>query len=185
MTDSNDSKNNTGKANRAAILKELESVRSLLKEDTDRLKNIEAENNKKKQLPESKNSPREEFQIPLLDPGRSTTYELDFSKPELPKAVVTTAPIDIPTLDDITHSGSLFDDHLDEEEEKAAPKKADSAVTKAALKDHAQLIIQDLLNEIIPDIEDKLIAMIPDLEEKLKKRLEQAMNEYIEKALKS
>ena len=184
MTNSNDSKSNNPQANRAAILKELESVRSLLKEDTDRLPLIEAEQNKKKQLDESVDSAREEFQIPLLDPGKSTTYELDFSKPEAEKKVFKATLMDIPVLDDITHSGSLFDDHLDEQEESPPQKKPDSAVSKAALKDHAQLIIQDLLNEIIPDIEDKLADMIPALEEKLKKRLEQAMTDYIEKTVK-
>ena len=184
MTNSNDPKNSFVKANRAAILKELESVRNLLKEDSDRLGELEAQSKRRNQPPVTENIAREEFQIPLLDPGKSTTYELDFSKPEVKTLapVVTPVPAEIPVLDDITHSGSLFSD---DEEDTEVPKQKTSLLTKTELRDQAQLIVQDLLNEIIPDIQDKLDAMIPGLEEQVKKRLDKVMNDYIEKSLKS
>ncbi len=152
---------------RAAILKELESVQALLNET-------------------NTNAPQE-FQIPLLDPSKSTTHELNFSKPEIktePPPAPKPQPLnpeDIPTVDDITASGSLFSD--DDDEETYSPDSG-SKLTQAQLQSHAQLVIQNLLNEAMTEIEDKLEEWIPRLEEKLKKRLEKAMNQYIEDSLK-
>ena len=176
MATSDDTKNNsTVKTNREAILKELESVRRFLKEESAPLETQEAFVKNKTR--------KEEFQIPLLDPIKTTTHEINFSKPASEQATQKNTELDIPTIDDITQSGSLFDD--DEDEKPSNNNKTTNTVTQAQLKAHAQLIIQDLLNDVIPDIEDKLAAMVPGLEEKLKKRLEKAMNEYIEKALNS
>jgi hypothetical protein len=190
-------------AKKAAILKELESVKALLNEDSS------AKNNDKPNLGAIKyeyskaavqNQAPEEFQIPLLDPGKSTTFELDFSKikhelkkQNTPLAVPVpkptqhsvkseTSPDNIPTIDDITSSSSLFDDDQEEEEEESYQAKP-SKITEKQLKDQAQLIIQELLNEAITELEDKLDHLIPNLEERLKKRLEKAMDEYISKAL--
>lgn len=177
------------RAKKAAILKELESVKALLNEDkslesyqSEELADIEYTPTK----PKVADYPAE-FQIPLLDPGKSTTYELDFSKPKpAPEKKITpppkpTAPReeDIPTVDDITASSSLFDD---DEEEQVADKT--SMVTEKQLKDKAQLIIQDLINDAITELEEKLDHLIPNLEERLKKRLEKAMDDYIAEALK-
>lgn len=186
---------NHNQKNKKAILNELESVRSLLDEDKISRKAPPIQTAPSEQKKER----RAEIQIPLLDPGKSTTTELDFSvkspvqKPEATLAtsssqmtegsnkVAALADADVPMIDDITQSGSLFDD---EEEEDEVVERA-NMLSAIELKGHAQLIIQDLLNEIIPEIEEKLEDMIPALEEKLKKRLEKEMNNYIEKNLKN
>jgi hypothetical protein len=177
---------------KAAILKELESVQSLLNEEqslegnnSNTLPNIEYKSTSP--LKTTSTTPIEEFQIPLLDPGRSTTFELDFSKPTpkpIPEKKVVPPPPrepreeDIPVIDNIQSSSSLFDDT--EEVYQSKP----SLVTEKELKDKAQLIVQDLINDAITELEEKLDHLIPNLEERLKKKLEKAMDDYIANALK-
>jgi hypothetical protein len=198
------------KKKREAILKELESVRSLLNEESNSKgssktgsKATTKESASKKVLEEIekelkevdlseqiegdiKKDENQEYQIPLLDPAKPTTFELDFSKkekaPEAEKPVnQAPAPADIPTVDDITESSSLFEDDIDEGKDDY--QESSNVVTQAQLQNHAQLIIQDLLNDAITEIEDKLDDWIPKLEEKLKKKLEKAMDKHIQKSL--
>lgn len=181
------------RAKKAAILKELESVKALLNDDASLDNYKAAELDVIQYTPVINQAPikaavqQEEFQIPLLDPSKSTTFELDFSKPKpAPERKVAPAKPsmpreeDIPTIDDITASSSLFHDDDEEETTQAKP----SLVTEKQLKDKAQLIIQDLINDAITELEEKLDHLIPNLEERLKKRLEKAMDEYITEALK-
>lgn len=181
----------TSKEKRAAILKELESVRSLLNENKTSPKVTKQNPPPYETKVEKTSQPEEvestEYQIPLLDPAKPTTYELDFSKPKpapvapppKPKPPVEPKEEDIPIIDDIAVSGSLFDDDEDEDYREQV-----SVLTQAQLQEHAQLIIQDLLNDAISEIEDKLDEWMPKLEEKLKKRLEKAMDKYIAETLK-
>ena len=204
---------------RAAILKELESVRNLLNEDIGDDEPVSTQPVKPaKQEAAAPQEYQEEFQIPLLDPARPGTYELDFSKmappppPEEPtvreidfskKEPPAPAPVskqvapppppppppkkeispeDIPTVDDITAS-SLFDDEEDDEDLEES-RAAERVVTQAEIRDHAQLIIQGLLNDAISEMEEKLDEWIPKLEIRLQKRLEKAIDKYIEDYLK-
>ncbi len=187
-------------AKKAAILKELESVKDLLNED----EVLEVLNGGSAQTASDGNDNSNdngiefeasdiqnelkgdaEFQIPLLDPSKSTTHELDFPNPKEPEppspASVKSQAIseaDIPMVDDISASSSLFDD-----EEASDYQQTQSKVTEKELKDHAQLIVQDLINDAITELEEKLDVLIPNLEERLKKRLEKAMDEYIAQTL--
>lgn len=111
---SNKTDNNSSKR-KATILKELESVKTMLNDDEK--PTAGKTKNPKNAAPESKSSERkEEFQIPLLDPAKPTTFEIDFSKPKpAPEKKPAPAPTkpqeqDIPMVDDITSSSSLFDD---------------------------------------------------------------------------
>lgn len=185
----------TTQQKRAAILKELESVRKMLNEDLDNLDTSDSSNrasmeNILESVEDVRKEVQQEFQIPLLDPGKSTTYELDFSKPKTPASVPAHPEPEpeaepdldsIPTIDDISASSSLFD--KDEEEDEKVSTKA-SRISQSELRNHAQLLLQDLLNEAISEIEEKLDDWIPRLEIKLQKRLEQGIDDYIDKALK-
>lgn len=182
----------TGEQKRAAILKELESVRKMLNEDLDGLdaSHKASMENILESVEDVRKEVQQEFQIPLLDPGKSTTHELDFSKPKTPTPVYPEPEPEpeqeaepdldsIPTIDDISASSSLFDD--EEDDEKVATKA--SRISQSQLRDHAQLLLQDLLNEAISEIEEKLDEWIPRLEIKLQKRLEKSIDDYIDKAL--
>lgn len=188
----------TGQQKRAAIIKELESVRKMLNEDLDTDGHSKDNTSYKasmenilESVKDVRKEVQQEFQIPLLDPGKSTTYELDFSKPKTPAPVYPepepeqeTEPDleSIPTVDDISPSSSLFDKDNEGNADKASPET--SSISRNELRDHAQLLLQDLLNEAISEIEEKLEGWIPRLEIKLQKRLEKAIDDYIDKALK-